>query len=403
MRAIETRTARSRLPVNKTPFFERLGQGVSIGYRRNTGGAGVWIMRLSDGRRGKTEKRLALADDLAAANGRDIMDFYQAAEAARRLARGETEREPPTILTVSDALDVYADDLRTRGADKANVTRVRKHLTVSLAKRPIALLTTDELKRWRDNLGKKLAAASINRTCRGLKAALNAAADRDKELDRHAWSVGLALIPNAERADNIILPPSAVAAIVAAAHRQSMEFGNVVELAAVTGARYSQLARSKVQDLIGEGTTARLSVPASHKGRGIKDVRSRPVPIGAGLAARLRVAAADRPVNDALLLRPDKQPWRHSDETPRFAAAATEAGQPGVTMYALRHTSIVRQILAGVPLRLVAVAHDTSVVMIERNYSRYIDQFGADAVLRATLPNFDPLAEEVVVPLKRRP
>ena len=30
-------------------------------------------------------------------------------------------------------------------------------------------------------------------------------------------------------------------------------------------------------------------------------------------------------------------------------------------MYALRHSNIVRQILAGVPLRVVAVNHDTSV------------------------------------------
>ena len=37
MRAIETKTARSKLPVSKNPVFFRLGQGVSIGYRRNAG------------------------------------------------------------------------------------------------------------------------------------------------------------------------------------------------------------------------------------------------------------------------------------------------------------------------------------------------------------------------------
>jgi hypothetical protein len=36
--------------------------------------------------------------------------------------------------------------------------------------------------------------------------------------------------------------------------------------------------------------------------------------------------------------------------------------------------------------------------MIERNYSRYIDQHGADAALRAVMPDFEP-AEGVVVPL----
>jgi hypothetical protein len=55
-----------------------------------------------------------------------------------------------------------------------------------------------------------------------------------------------------------------------------------------------------------------------------------------------------------------------------------------VTIYALRHSSIVRQLLAGVPVRVVAVNHDTSVVMIERTYSRHIGDY-ADALARVAL------------------
>ena len=59
-------------------------------------------------------------------------------------------------------------------------------------------------------------------------------------------------------------------------------------------------------------------------------------------------------------------------------------------MYALRHSNIVRQILAGVPIRVVAVNHDTSVAMIERTYSRYIgdhsDQLARGALLDTTKP-----------------
>jgi len=39
-------------------------------------------------------------------------------------------------------------------------------------------------------------------------------------------------------------------------------------------------------------------------------------------------------------------------------------------------------ILAGVPVRVVAVNHDTSIPMIERTYSRYIGEH-ADALARA--------------------
>ena len=41
-------------------------------------------------------------------------------------------------------------------------------------------------------------------------------------------------------------------------------------------------------------------------------------------------------------------------------------------MYALRHSSIVRALVAGLPVRLVAAAHDTSVEMIEAHYSAHI-------------------------------
>jgi hypothetical protein len=70
-----------------------------------------------------------------------------------------------------------------------------------------------------------------------------------------------------------------------------------------------------------------------------------------------------------------------------------------VTIYALRHSNIVRQILAGVPLRVVAVNHDTSVAMLERTYSRYIGDH-ADALARgALLDTTQPETTANVVPI----
>jgi hypothetical protein len=62
---------------------------------------------------------------------------------------------------------------------------------------------------------------------------------------------------------------------------------------------------------------------------------------------------------------------------PPFKNAVMEAGT-------LRHSNIVRQLLAGVPTRVVAVNHDTSVAMIEKTYSRYIGDH-SDAVARRAL------------------
>src|SRR5262249_45042521 len=89
-------------------------------------------------------------------------------------------------------------------------------------------------------------------------------------------------------------------------------------------------------------------------------------------------------------------PWRKSDHSRPFARTVQQSGlDPAeVTIYALRHSSIVRHLLAGVPVRVVAANHDTSVVMIERNYSRYISDH-ADALARAALLETHPITAEV--------
>jgi hypothetical protein len=61
-----------------------------------------------------------------------------------------------------------------------------------------------------------------------------------------------------------------------------------------------------------------------------------------------------------------------------------------VTIYALRHSSIVRQIEANVPIRIIAVSHDTSVAMIERHYSAEIADF-ADGIAREAMLTLVPL------------
>ena len=184
----------------------------------------------------------------------------------------------------------------------------------------------------------------------------------------------------------MILDEPAIRTIIAKASEQSAEFGLLIEAAAVTGARVSQLARIEVQDLQGERSDPRVMMPSSRKGRGQKKTSRRPVPIPAGLANRLAAAAKGRSATAPLLLKRSGEPWKKSDHSRLFARAARAAGldPDEATIYALRHSSIVRQLLAGVPVRVVAVNHDTSVVMIERTYSRHIGDH-ADALARKAL------------------
>jgi integrase len=395
---LETRTSRLNEPIAKKPIFVKIGPGVGLGYRRNRT-AGTWVVRVADGRGANWTEAIGFADDFDDANGATILDYWQAQDKARARAgagRGDGSQKP---VTVREALDNYKADLHARGGDAGNVARVRGHFSDHLLDKRVAALTSRELRKWRDGLVARLAPATVNRTCAALKAALNlVAADAEQRISsRQAWDTGLATIPDAEESRNVILAEEVLRRIIAQAPKQSTEFGLLVDVAAVTGARPSQIWRLKVQDLQADRSDPRLMMPTSRKGRGRKKVLQRPVPIPVGLARRLAVAAAKRPATAPLLVKPSGRPWSKSDHARPFARTVKVAGldPDEVSIYALRHSNIVRQLLAGVPVRVVAVNHDTSIVMIERTYSRHIGDH-ADAIARAALlDTAEPIAGTV--------
>jgi integrase len=374
---LETRTARLKLPVAKKPIFVRMGPGVALGYRRNQA-AGTWVVRCADGRGGNWTKAIGVADDHE--EGGATLTFWQAQDRARSLAHSGGDGK---LQTVAEAVEVYERDLIARRADAHNARRSLIHLPPALSSKTVGLLGARELRHWRDGLLKELAPASVARTCRALKAALNLAAAHDPRItNAAAWKTGLASLPDAESSRNVILPEPDVVAIVRAAYEVDPEFGLLVEVAAVTGARYSQIAGLQVGDLQGAHQTPRLQMPTSKKGRGTKRIGRYPVPIGASLAAKLR---SNRPADEPLLLHRGLA-WRPSEHRHPFlrAVGLAKIKQPGVTIYALRHSSIVRQLLAAIPIRVVAVNHDTSVAMIERTYSKHIGGH-TDAMTRSAL------------------
>jgi hypothetical protein len=118
------------------------------------------------------------------------------------------------------------------------------------------------------------------------------------------------------------------------------------------------------------------------------------------LAAQLQQAAGERDSSSPLLLRANGNSWSASSadhHRPFQRAVARARLDASVTFYALRHSSIVRALLAGVPVRLVAVAHDTSVPMIERTYSKYIGDHADSVLRRALLDTAQPAAGNVVL------
>jgi integrase len=392
---LETRSARLRLPVRRKPYYVKLVRGISLGYRR-TKSTGTWLLRVAkDGQDWTT--RVGVADDYADANGQEILTFDEAQERAWSAAMGG---KPTGDNTVAAALERYEEHLKARGGDVRNVRRVRIHLPQKLAGKSVTALQAADLTKFRDGIAAKVTSTTVDRTTRMLSAALNLAADSDERITRRPWKTALKAVAGPTEARNVILDEADVRTLIGAAYRDSEEFAELVELMAVTGARPSQLTRLQGEDVQADWTDPRthkrrprIMMPVSHKGRGVKPITHRPVAITEALAERLKGRTG------LLLKRADGKPWT---ELAHYFAGATEGvkfNNPAkVTLYALRHTSIVRQLLANVPIRVVAAHHDTSVPMIERSYSKYIGDHSDDLV-RETL--LETVAEVVPIASKR--
>jgi integrase len=398
--ALESRSARLKLQVRRRPYSgPSLARGISLLYRRNRSN-GSWVLKASDGHGAYWTKAFALADDFEDADGKNVLTFYQAQDAAKRLARGEDGSADTAPITVDGALKDYRRDLEARNANPYNAESPRVHLTKVLLAKPVQLLAAAELKKWRDSLLGKIAPATINRVCRCLCAALELARQNDERIqNRQAWEVGLAGLPDAQQVRNVIIPDHKVRDFVSAAYALDDKLGLLSDVLAITGARPSQAVRLRVEDLHDHPVRPKVMMPKSAKGGGRNRSQKRherySVPITVQLAMKLKAAARGRADDAPLLLQSDGSPWgnnpgqRYHRQVDRIVRAI-ELDPAVVTVYALRHSSIVRMLLQNIPIRLVASLHNTSTKTVERNYSRFITEHSDDISRKALLHHDEP-------------
>jgi integrase len=398
---LQTPTSRARLAPQGKPYKVRLLPGVHLGYRAAQSRTGTWLAIASDGKGGQWQKVFGHADDKQPADGTAVLSYEQAALKARAMARGDANAAADRPASIGEAVTAYEADLTARELNAYNARWVRYHLPAHLAAVPLSQVTAKQLRSWRDALIKGgMLPATLNRLLKAAHAAFNLAAKLDKRVRANAgeWKIGLEALRNTVTAREAVLTDAQVLAVVAAAYDVSEAFGLYAQVHAETGARSSQLARMVVADLERD----RLMVPTSRKGRGRKADRT-PVPITPSLAARLKAAAAGRPANAPLLLRADREAWQPkiADHRLMFERAARAARLPaGSTTYSLRHSSVARALLRGVPVSIVSRWHDTSPAIIEAHYGRFIAHH-FDEIVRGVLLDTAPAATADVVPLRR--
>ena len=112
--SLETRTARARLRIRRTPYFAKIAKGLRLGYYRGAV-AGSWIARCYRGAGVYATEALGIADDTLEADGVKVLDYWQAQEHARRW--GERQRLIAEGMlregtyTVADAVTDYLAEI----------------------------------------------------------------------------------------------------------------------------------------------------------------------------------------------------------------------------------------------------------------------------------------------------
>lgn len=398
---LTTRSARQKLPDGL--YWRAIDPDIHLGYRKAKR-TGRWVVRWRVST-GYHRSELGTADDAMEADGFNTRDYAQAVAAARAHVRktriAELALGPvPTVRSACEAYGLLMKARKPKGTDLPG-QRLTNHVLgdSKISELALADLTAKHIRNWREKLREKnIAETTVRRISNDFRAALNTA----RRANRSSLPTGLSdeikdgfeITADDPPADperpNIILNEDQLRSLLLAARLIDEEDdweGDLYHLVlglAATGARFSQLAKLPIDWF--QPKLKRILVPSSKKGRSKQERLPAPVSIGGDVIVVLCKAAGARTESELLFMRwgykRDKglswrkfsrRAWQAAEISKPFKKIVSRAGlSPKVTAYALRHTSIARQLLRGTPVRLVAARHDTSIEMIERYYSKFI-------------------------------
>lgn len=417
LREAKLNSRQARAALGSGLHWRQIDADVHLGYRKGAKG-GHWLVRWYVGDGNYKRAQLGVADDLIAEG---TLSFDQAGRKARTFVaelRKRAARQGNAVPeTVRSAVSVYVSMRNERlstlrpGTRQKSDAASRLNLYVlkdDLADVALPALTEDLLNKWKARFAPDCGPGSRLRTMNDLKAALNLAHRTFRKqlppdfAETVRWGLRadqtVPASPSHAR-ENQILSDATVRDIVeaAAGFDDDGDVGRIVLVLAATGARFSQVQRITVGDVQPE--RQRLFVPTSRKGQG-KAESHIPVPVGRDVIDALRCVTVGRQPDEMLLcrwrmkqakgiiwVRDYRGPWTSAAEiTRQWRTICADLGLAGVIPYALRHSSIVRAIRAGLPIRLVAAMHDTSVAMIERHYARYIVDGLEELAAKAVVP-----------------
>lgn len=398
---LDTRSARSRLPTRKSPYWAPISPGFAVGYRKGTKG-GVWLAKYAS-KEIRSESRLGPADDHLDADGLTALNFAQAQEKARewvsRIAQKANGDNHVGPYSVTDAVTDYLDWFKVhRKSVRETEYNFRSYVLPVLGSVEVSKLTARRLREWhhsisdmpprlrtrkgekqkyRDTSGdpeaKRRRRSTANHVLANLKAALNHAWHEGKVGSDEPWR-RVKPFANVDAARVRYLQEDECVRLINACDE---EFRPLVLAALYSGCRYGELTSLRVHDFNVDAGTLLI--------RESKSGKPRQVVLAEKGRRFFETHTAGRQANEIIFRRQDGRPWGKSHQIRRLKEACKNGSiLPEASFHILRHTYASHLVMNGAPLNVVAsnLGHsDTR--MVEKHYAHLTPSYIANAIRSA--------------------
>ncbi|WP_095087776.1 tyrosine-type recombinase/integrase [Mesorhizobium sophorae] len=414
---LDSKDARAKLKSRGKPYYKSIGPGLHVGYRKGKE-AGRWVVRMYVGDQDYRVETVADADDKLDANGKSVLTFWQAQDKARELHKSMSgdAGKVAGAHTVKEALDDYLLWMDgNRKSSKDARYRAEALILPEMGKIDVSKLTAKQIRKWHSDVAKtaprlrtkadveqrfkqqgtdaesiRRRRATANRVLTILKAALNYAWREGKVASDREWR----RVEPFEDVESARVHYLTIAEAQRLVNASAGAFRDLVQAALQTGARYSELARLRVEDFNSDVGTIAIRASKSGKGRHIVLTDE-----GSDLFKQLSLGKGH---GQLLLTTTAGGVWEKSHQFRPMKEACTNAKLvPAIGFHGLRHTWASLSVMNGMPLMVVAknLGH-TDTRMVEKHYGHLSPSYVADAV-RAGAPRFGTVAKSNVADIRQ--
>ena len=369
------------------PHWQRLRQGVYLGYRPSKKKAGgTWFARCYDAEKSRnSRKRLG---DYGKLTGHDV--FKQAKADAETWAAtvesgGELARD---LVTVKDACEAY---LREKPGSIAEGVFRRHVYSDPIAKVKLDKLRRHHLKAWRKRLEqapalltrnkngekrwKERAKSTVNRDMVPLRAALAQVLKPGAPNTDAAWQEALKPFKGADKRRELYLDRAERKKLIEAASEEAQPF---VKGLCLLPLRPGALAELTVRDF--DKRTRSLTIGKDKNGN------PRQIALPSVLADFFAAQVKGKLPAAPIFARANGEVWNKDAWKHPIKDGVKAAGLPmASSAYTLRHSVITDLIRARLPILTVAQLSGTSVAMIERHYGHLVRDDAEEALATLTI------------------